>query len=956
VATEEELRAWLQEAAEMPYGPAQIALVEQVIQHADAGRLTDVAFAARMLGTSAYLYGGEPAKSFVTFSWCLAEYDRDPAQRSASDDHRVLWHFKNVVGTLTKFPEIPLDRVYAVLDDMERRYRIGGHSMHAVYAYRHWVAAHLGDTMAADEWYGRWCAAPRDELSDCAGCDPTSKAEHLAANGRDEEAVVLAEPVLSGQLHCVQQPHGILSALLLPYLRTGRLAEAAGAHRRGYRRLRPHLRNLARIGEHVQFCALTGNEARGLEIVQRHLDWLDRPVSPYAAMQFASAGALVLRRLAQSGHGDLAVPRGCGETTVGRLADELAGSATALAARFDERNGTKHQSGRIAARLEADPLVEHLPLSPGATGPALRRRAAPEGGGPNGLGDGKIDVPLRSAGELLDLAERLARTDRLGEARAVWRAFDERFPADQLAPREAARRAEGRGRDLAERRDLAGAEAAWRCAAELYRKAGDEVGAQAASGRIGLLLCLSDRAGEGLPQVEQTTAYLLAHGSAERRASAESRLGTALLAAGRPMESLAALDRAATHAAESGDAYLVADLELRRAHCLSTLHRVKEQREAAAQARELFRGLSGEGYAEACLLYGDSFREPGEATTALAAYDEAVRAATAYGVGGSGRVMAEARLARARSLAGLGRAAEAVEDFVEVVAGYTELEAPDGATFARYELAGAYRQAGRLAEAAEAAEEAVAGLDRLGEVQAADRCRHLLAGIYREMGEDEPALALLDQLATNLDGFDNLPARARMYEEAGEIHYQADRDLTAANRFAAAATAFAKAGSILDELRARRRAALALHWAGDRDAALAALAEVDALAAKLPAGTTEPAVVWEKAMTGYETTKILIGADRLDEALPRIEAAPAAFRSIEAFGEALLAELLLGELLLRMSRPGDAEPVLRAVLAGLPRDAEPVPQAAWLLAEALAMLGRSDEAAELRTRYGLSPD
>lgn len=936
MATEEELRARLCEAEGMPYGPAQISLVEQVIQAADAGRFADLMFDARMFARRAYALGGEPAKSFAAFSWCLAEYDRDPGRRTAADDNRLLWDFKGVVWAMTTFPEIPLDRVYAVLDDMEGRYRTRGHSMHAVYACRHEVAVHLGDTAAADEWYARWCAAPRDELSDCAGCELTSKVEHLGARGRDEEAVTLAEPVLSGRLNCIQQPQGILTVLLLPYLRTGRLAEAADAHSRAYRLLRPHVRSLASVGDHVDFCALTGNEARGLEIVQRHLDWLDRPPSPYAAMRFASAAALVLRRLTRIGHGDLTVARQRGETTVRRLADELAESATALAARFDKRNGTSFHSGRLAARLAAEPLVEHLPLSPSATRPPPRRPAAP-------------GMPMGSPGELLDRAERLARTDRLGEARAVWRAFDERFGAGELTSREAARRAEGRGQDLAERRDLAGAEAAWRRAADLYREAGDEVGAQAATGRIGLLLCLSDRAGEGLAQVEQTTAYLLSHGGPERRASAESRLGTALLAAGRPVEALAALDRAAAHAAESDDPYLVADLVLRRAHCLSTLHRPEEQREAAARARELFRGLSGEGYAEACLLYGDSFRDPGAATSALAAYDEAVRAA------GSGRVLAEARLARARALSGMGRGAEAVDDFVEVVAVYTELDAVDGAAFARYELAGAYRQAGRLTEAAEAAEGAVAGLDRMGEVQTADRCRYLLVAIYRELGEDEPALALLDQLAANLDGFDNLPVRARMYEEAGEIHYRADRDRTAADRFAAAAAAFAKAGSVLDELRARRRAALALHWAGDRDATLAALAEVDALVARLPATVAaRPAAVWEKAMTGYETTKILIGADRLDEALPRIEAAPGAFRSVEAFGEALLAELLLGELMLRLSRPADAEPVLRAVLAGLPKDAEAVPQAAWLLAEALAGLGRTDEAAELRARYGLN--
>jgi cellulose synthase operon protein C len=929
VTTEEELRGWLRDAVAMPYGAAQIALVEQVIEHADAGRFTDIAFDARMLGSTAYVYGGEPAKAFLTFSWCLAEYDRNPGRRTSDDDHLLLWHFKYVVGALTKFPEIPLDRTYAVLDDMEHRYRTGGHSMHAVYAYRHTVAAHVGDTAGADEWYARWCAAPRDGLSDCAGCDPTSKVEHLALRGRDEEAVALAEPVLAGRPSCVAQPHGMLTALLTPYLRTGRLDAAGDAHRRAYARLRPHLRSMDQIAEHLVFCALTGNETRGLEIVERHLSWLDRAPSPYAAMEFASAAALVLRRLTAGGHGSLPV----GGSTVAQLADQLAGQSTVLAARFDERNGTPYHSGRIAARLAATSLVSDLPLSATAT-----RRRPP------------LIGAEATAGELLDRAERLARTDRLAEARAVWRVFDERFGADDLPARDAARRADGLGQDLAERRDLTGAEAAWRSATELYRQAGDELGAQAAWGRLGLLLCLSGRADEGLPLVEQSTAYLLEHGSAERRAGAESRLGTALLAVGRPAEALAALDRAVGEASKADDPYLVADLALRRAHCLSTLDRSSEQREAAQLARERYKGLSSEGYAAACLLYGDSFRDPADAQTALAAFDEAVKAS-----GAGGRVLAEARLARARALSGLGRGAEAVDDFVEVIASYTEQGAPDGAAYTRYELAAAYRQAGRLAEAAEAAEEAIAGLAGLGAQQAADQCRYLLAGIYREVGEEEQALAQLDQLIANLDGFDNLPARARMYEEAGEIHYQADRDATAAARFASAAAAFAQAGAPLDELRARRRAALALHWAGDRDATLAAVAEIDTRLAALPASVADqPEGIWERAMTAYDCTKILIGADRLDEALPRIEPAPPAFRSIEAFGEALLAELLLGELLLRMGRPSEAEPVLRAVLAGLPRDAEPVAQAAWLLAEALSLLGRTDEAADLRTQYGLS--
>ena len=168
--TEDELWGLLREADHMPYGSGQIALVEQIIQHADAGGFDELRFAARMQATTAYVHGGETAKSFVTFSWCRAEYDAHPDRFDRHAESLLLWQFKYMVSGLLKFPEVPLGRTRDVLDDMERRFRAGGHSLQAVYSYRHAVAAHVGDP-AADEWYEKWCATPRDDNSDCVGCD-----------------------------------------------------------------------------------------------------------------------------------------------------------------------------------------------------------------------------------------------------------------------------------------------------------------------------------------------------------------------------------------------------------------------------------------------------------------------------------------------------------------------------------------------------------------------------------------------------------------------------------------------------------------------------------------------------------------------------------------------------------------------------------------------------------------
>ena len=140
---------------------------------------------------------------------------------------------------------------------------------------------------------------------------------HLRDRGRDADAVALAEPVLGGRLTCSEQPQSMLTELLVPYLRTSRGEQARDAHRRAYRAHRGNVANMVDVSAHVMFCALTGNEARGLEIVQRHMDWLDRAPSPYAEREFAAAAALVLRRLAETGHGDLGVRRGPGDLSGG---------------------------------------------------------------------------------------------------------------------------------------------------------------------------------------------------------------------------------------------------------------------------------------------------------------------------------------------------------------------------------------------------------------------------------------------------------------------------------------------------------------------------------------------------------------------------------------------------------------------------------------------------------------
>ncbi|KAB2351690.1 hypothetical protein [Actinomadura rudentiformis] len=864
-------------AGELPYGEAKTVLVEDALRQAEAAGEPELAFRVRMELTTAYQYGGEPAKAFTTFSRCLADHDRDPGR--FDEGARLLWQIKWMVNSLTLFPEIPLDRTYAILDEMERRYLLGGHSLQAVYHYRHAVARHVGDAGAADEWYARWRAAPRDELSDCAGCDPTGMVYHLASRERDEEALAIAAPVLSAELNCTEQPQGILTALLPVYLRTGRVEDARDAHRRGYRIMRSNIADFADIAEHIEFCAQTGNEPRGLEILQRHLGWLDRAPSPHSAMRFAAASALLLRRLDETGHGgevSLRRPahgdRKAADVSAAELRAELTEQATQLAARFDARNGTTYQGDLVREILAAGPIVDHLPLTAHDRRPTT---ATP----PQVMTSTEAVAPDRRPAadysDVDDLDALLAAADErwqardLDSARAAWHRFDEVLAATDavLTTGQSAQRADGRGLELLMSGEAEAGLAEWWRAAELYAEAGDPVLQHSVLSRIGGALMGLGQPDEGVPLLTTAVAYLDEHAPGTRRAlTARLRLSGHHLESGSPEETIAVL--ADLTPDEPHD---IGNVELNRARALAHLGRHEEAVAALRRACDALRTVADrDPLAEAAFMLGQLLsHDPAGLDEALAAFDETLANAVLPML----RLAAHAE--RGRLLLSHERAADAVADLVEAVAGFTAEGAHAQAAHARVELAAAYYTTGRHFEAAEVAEEAAPMLAQLDDSAAERRLRFILAHSQRELGEPQAA-----ELFTELAREDDEPgAAAQLLETAAEVLTGLDKDALAAERFAESADAFAKAGNPYGVVRTRRRGALCHLWSGREDEALAEMERARAGLKELPPDNPA-ALTWETSMVAYDEARLLANVSRYDEALRSVGEAIEGYTSL----------------------------------------------------------------------------
>ncbi|GAA3094435.1 hypothetical protein GCM10020254_44480 [Streptomyces goshikiensis] len=246
---------------------------------------------------------------------------------------------------------------------MERRYRIAGYSERPVRESELWFADVIGDDERAERAYARWQAADRDDMSDCHACELNGQGHYAMLRGDDARALEVWQPVLAGDKTCAEEPHRVLATALLPLLRLGRFEEARAQHLRGYRMARGKESLLPSVGKHIEFCALTGNEPRGLEILAEHAAHVAPLANLDDRLSFHGGVLVLLRRLKDLGHGHLpAVPYEGVPRTVAELYEVLRADALDIARRFDARNGTTRVSERFLARIGGAPLVDVLPL------------------------------------------------------------------------------------------------------------------------------------------------------------------------------------------------------------------------------------------------------------------------------------------------------------------------------------------------------------------------------------------------------------------------------------------------------------------------------------------------------------------------------------------------------------------------------------------------------------------
>ncbi|MFF4359740.1 tetratricopeptide repeat protein [Streptomyces sp. NPDC001604] len=490
------LRRAMAENSERPEGPARNARAEQLLVEAERLGIPLAVIEALGHQLKVYNYSSEKDKMFVPFARLLRMWDERPEDFDEYEAHSLHWVFKWMSSGMLDQPHVPLASIEKWLGEMEHRYRLAGHSERAVRSAEFSVAAHLGDVARAERAYAAWLAADRDSMADCPACELHGQGWWQAERGRDAEALLLWRPVLEGEFTCAHEPHTVLASSLVPLLRLGRTDEARANHLRGFRLVRGMESMRGAYADHVEFCALTGNEARGLELLAERPAYFTDTGHPRSRLDFLSVVTLLMERLDEVGLGDREVPGPAGRTWTAReLATHARAEALALAARFDERNGNAYVSERARARMAQRPLVERLPLGVRATRPVSTPPVAP---------------PATVTADVPDLAVLLAEARRLSHtlqpnAMDAWAAVSRAAEGVELDARDRAEIADHEAMD----RGPEGA-ALFERAAELYAEAGDPGEALAARTRAAYVRALSGRVEEALAAVAEPYDQVLA--------------------------------------------------------------------------------------------------------------------------------------------------------------------------------------------------------------------------------------------------------------------------------------------------------------------------------------------------------------------------------------------------------------------------------------------------------------
>ena len=427
----------VEEAESLPAGQ-RVPLLERAVRLADDLGYEDLGGQSRLRLVGAYERSNSGPRIFTPFTWLLQRYEQRRTWFDEDLRFQFLWQLKWMTGNLFSYPAVPLARIEENLATMYRIYSEAGEGLGPVHGSAFLLARHVRGVAGAARECEDWLSSERTHLSDCIVCEPSTRAQYRAEQGRWQEALDFALPALASGRTCSDEPSTLYATVVEPLLMTGRADEALVAHRRGWRLTMGDDTQVDQVTTHLLTLARAGAMDRGLELLGRRIDLLDAPVTPYQHMLLAAAATRLLDAASGLyGMGSRTLRHHERDTSLDELRDQLRTDALDLSRQFDARNNTPEVGRFVWERYLNAPTLPPLPLpTPTPLPEPTREEKHP-------LAPDLRDLSSLSVERLADLVELALRYSPLDDVRvlaAEWQRrrdglpqLRERAGADRLA-------------------------------------------------------------------------------------------------------------------------------------------------------------------------------------------------------------------------------------------------------------------------------------------------------------------------------------------------------------------------------------------------------------------------------------------------------------------------------------------------------------------------------------------
>ncbi|MFZ3004064.1 MAG: hypothetical protein WA071_27380 [Undibacterium umbellatum] len=294
-------RSLISQSQEFDYGSSEKAdLLDRAIVAADRSGSVSLQFDARHERMTVAVFSGEDELALAMYAWCQHITDTRP---DIIDQTSILWPSKWILPMLPEFSRINQKQIDAIAADMAKRYEAQNLSRRPVYAKRSEVYSIQGNMRQAREFWDKAIAEPRDGYADCAACEHSYAVRLLAQEGRYEEMITAAQPILDGHLSCSQVPHIDLPQIMLAKYALGRKDEARELYKRSYRLIRSNMEYIQLVAMLIEFKVAESEMKDAAVVAVRHLPWLVQIKPDKLKMQYMRALHCLLLAIADNAEG-----------------------------------------------------------------------------------------------------------------------------------------------------------------------------------------------------------------------------------------------------------------------------------------------------------------------------------------------------------------------------------------------------------------------------------------------------------------------------------------------------------------------------------------------------------------------------------------------------------------------------------------------------------------------------